>query len=56
MAPTPIRGVFGSFSSTGICSEVLVEMHVLCESFGAEHNDEFDKEVAYDKLVLLNFA
>ena len=38
-----------------MCSEVLVEMHVLSES-GVEEQVEYDKQDALDKLVLQNFA
>ena len=38
-----------------MCSEVLVEMHVLSES-GVEKQVEYDKQDALDKLVLQNFA
>ena len=38
-----------------MCSEVLVEMHVLSES-GVEEQVEYDKQDALDKLMLQNFA
>ena len=51
----PSEASSGASGSTGMCSEVLVEMHVLSES-GVEEQVEYDKQDALDKLVLHNFA
>ena len=54
-----LHGVFGSFSSTSICSDVLDGVHVLCESIVAEYDGEFDNGAnhdVHDNLVLFNIA